>query len=74
MDNHLQGDVHAAQEVVLTSRSGALRDLLEESSEPFHTSHFIEFNYRVEHRGLVVVVPEINIADSKASPDRGLSL
>ncbi|KYN13361.1 hypothetical protein ALC57_14374 [Trachymyrmex cornetzi] len=52
-------DVYTTQEVILTSGSSTLSDLLEKSPEPFDASYFIKFDYRVEHRGLIVVVPEI---------------
>ncbi|KYQ52211.1 hypothetical protein ALC60_08826 [Trachymyrmex zeteki] len=52
-------DVYTTQKVILTSGSSTLSDLFEKSSEPFHASYFIKFDYRVKHRGLVVMVPEI---------------
>lgn len=55
---HLKRNIHAAKKVVLAPGSRALRDLLEESSQPFHAPHLVQFAHRVEHRGLVVMVPE----------------
>lgn len=58
LDKYLKRDIHAAEKVVLAPGSRALRDLLEESSESFHAPHLVQFAHRVEHRGLVVMVPE----------------
>lgn len=53
----LEGQVDAAQEIVLAAGARALGDLLEESPEALDPAHLVQLYDGVENRELVVVVP-----------------